>query len=98
MNESFALLEEAIAILGGIDVATKDDLGETRRAIEVLDRLITLMENNQATALYPVGSVGRIREASEALNESAGDHGLIAGAQRILRAVLLNWEQAGGLQ
>ena len=96
MNESVELLQEAIAILDGIDVATKDNRGEMRRAIGVLDRLITLMEKNEGTALYPAGLVGRIREAREALNDSGGDHGLIAGAQRILKAVLHDWEDAGG--
>ncbi len=96
MNESVELLQEAIAILDGIDVATKDNQGETRRAIGVLDRLIPLMEKNQGTALYPAGLVGRIREAREALNESVGDHSLIAGAQRILKAVSRDWEEAGG--
>ena len=91
MNEASELLPEAIAILDGIDVATKDNRGETRRAIGVLDRLITLMEENQGTSVYPAGLVGRIREAREALNESGDDHSLIAGAQRILEAVLLDW-------
>ena len=49
MNEASELLPGAIAILDGIDVATKDNRGETRRAIGVLDRLITLMEKNQGT-------------------------------------------------
>ena len=92
MNESVELLQEAIAILDGIDVATKDNGGKTRRAIGVLDRLITLMEKNQGTTVYPAGLVGRIREAREALNESADDHNLVAGAQRILKAVLLDWD------
>ncbi len=92
MNESVELLQEAIAILDGIDVATKDNRGATRRAIGGLDRLITLMEKNQGTALYPAGLVGRIREAREVLDESAGDHNLVAGAQRILKATLLDWE------
>ena len=94
MNESVEFLQEAIAILDGIDVATKDNRGATRRAIGVLDRLIPLMEKNQGTALYPAGLVGRIREAREALNESAADHDLVAGAQRILKAVLLDWNSS----
>ena len=89
MNEASELLSGAIAILDGIDVATKDNRGETRRAIGVLDRLITSMEKNQGTTVYPAGLVGRIREAREAL---AGDHNLVAGAQRILKAALLDWE------
>ena len=92
MNEASELLHGAIAILDGKDVATKDNRGETQRAIGVLDRLITLMEKNQDTTVYPAGLVGRIREAREALNESAGDHDLVAGAQRILKAALLDWE------
>ena len=92
MNEASELLPGAIAILDGIDVATKDNRGETRRAIGVLDRLITLMEENQGTTVYPAGLVGRIREAREVLDESAGDHNLVAGAQRILKATLLDWE------
>ncbi len=94
MNEASELLPGAIAILDGIDVATKDNRGETRRAIGVLDRLITLMEKNQDTTVYPAGLVGRIREAREALNEGGGDHGLIAGAQRILKAVLRDWNNS----
>ena len=87
-------VDGAIAILDGIDVATKDNQGETRRAIEVLARLITVMEENQGTTVYPAGLVGRIREAREALNESAADHDLVAGAQRILKAVLLDWNNS----
>jgi len=92
MNEASELLHGALAILDVIDVATKNNQGETRRAIGVLDRLITLMEENQGTTVYPAGLVGRIREAREALNESAADHDLVAGAQRILRAASLDWE------
>ena len=92
MSEASELLHGAIAILDGIDVATKDTRRETRRAIEVVERLITLMEKNQVTTVYPAGLVGRIREAREALNESADDHDLVTGAQGMLKAASLDWD------
>ena len=41
---------------------------------------------------YPADSVGRIRDARGALNESGVDHNLIPGAQTILKVVLRDWD------
>ena len=95
MDESVELLKRAIDILDGID-ATKDNGGEVRGAIDLLDRLHKLVLKNPDTNWYPAGSVRRINDARKALNESADDHSLIAGAQRILKAVLRDWTDFWG--
>ena len=89
-EDSFELLQEAIDILDGIE-ATKDQREEIQGVIELLDRLTHLMQNYDPGS-YPADSVGRIKDAREALNESVADHSLIPGAQRILKAVLGDWD------
>ncbi len=89
-EESFELLQEAIDSLDGIE-ATKDQRAEIQGVIEVLDRLTNLMQNYDP-ASYPADSVGRIKDAREALNESVVDHSLIAAVQRILKAILRYWD------
>jgi len=90
----FELLQEAIDVLDGIE-ATKDQREGIQGVIELLDRLTNLMQNYDAGS-YPADSVGRIKDARKALNESADDHSLIAGAQRILKAVLRDWTSFWG--
>ncbi len=89
-DELFGLLEEAIDVLDGIE-ATKDQREEIQGVIELLDRLTNLIQNYDAGS-YPADSVGRMKDAREALNESVVDHSLIAAVQRILKAVLRDWD------
>ncbi len=89
-GESFGLLQEAIYVLDGIE-ATKDQREKIQGVIELLDRLTNLIQNYDAGS-YPADSVGRMKDAREALNESVADHILIPGAQRILKAVLGDWD------
>ncbi len=89
-QESFGLLLDADDLLDGIE-PTRDQREEIQGVIVLLDRLTDLMQNYDPGS-YPADSVGRIKDAREALNKSLDDHDLIAGAQRILKAVLHEWD------
>ena len=89
-QELFGLLLDADDLLDGIE-ARKDQREEIQGVIVLLDRLTNLMQNYDP-ASYPADSVGRIKDAREALNESVVDHSLIAAVQRILKAVLRDWD------
>ena len=87
----FQFLREAIDILEGTE-PTKDQRGEIHRAIELLNRLIKLMRNEDTNDSYPKGSLRRIAEARHALNIISRGHSEFTGARKALKAVLGDWD------